>query len=104
MAKASNSDSYYQGSQYKPVNPYNIPEGTPNNGRTEEIQFEIDLIDNYQARIFITDMKKEHNYTVPERAFKRPTFSFESRLSQLGFNYSLSPSFTFEFRDIYTNE
>lgn len=42
------------GISYKPVNPENIVDGT-NNNWASQVKFNIDLIDNYQARVFIRD-------------------------------------------------
>jgi hypothetical protein len=45
---------------YKPVNPKNIPtgfedQGNVNNFGTDEVKFNIDMVDNFDVRVLIQD-------------------------------------------------
>ena len=76
------------GASYKPVDPSNIIDAANNNWATRA-KFNIDLVDNYQARVFIrnedTDEDQLKKQKVNEEMFPRPVLAWEARLSQLAF-------------------
>ena len=77
---------------------------TPNNANVSKALLQVDLIDNYKARLLISDTDPERNYTVRDQVFKRPAWSIEARLSQVGFSFSnVNDSINFGFRNIYTD-
>lgn len=72
------------GDAYKPVNPKQIVDG-PNNNWAQYAKVNVDLIDNYQARVFIRNNETGEpalkRQTVDENLFKRPVLAHEARLS-----------------------
>ena len=95
------------GGNYKPVDPRKVVNG-PSNVWAKEAKFNIDLVDNYDARVFIrdNDISKENleKLTVNTTMYSRPVLSWEARLSQLNFKVNKNNSFYFSFGNIYSGE
>lgn len=70
---------------YKPVNPKDIPIGQINNVGTDEVRFNIDMVDNFNVRVLIQDNHNLGRGLVSEEVFPRPVLSWEARLTQVGF-------------------
>lgn len=85
-------DANHKNTDYRPVNPKDIPIDTkdapkPNNHPVEEVRVHIDMVDNYNMRIFMKDNKADQNhvFAVPDNLYPRPVLSWESRLTQIDF-------------------
>lgn len=94
-------------SDYKPVNPANIPTAfqnpkNKNNVGTDSVQFNIDMVDNFDVRMTFRDSNVlPTDKVVSDEVFPRPVLSFEARLTQVGFE-TFTDTFGFSFNNIYT--
>ena len=97
--RASNLD-------YRPVDPSNVktafdnPKNLNNYG-TDEVAFNISMVDNFNVRVIIQDNHNRGLHNVTSDVFARPVLSWEARLTQVGFNMS-NETFAFGFNNIYT--
>jgi hypothetical protein len=64
----------------------------------------IDMVDNFDVRLFFRDYNvPPTDKMVSQEVFPRPVLSWESRLTQVGFETSSDP-FSFSFSNIYTKK
>ncbi len=64
----------------------------------------IDMVDNFDVRLFFRDYNvPPTDKMVSQDVFPRPVLSWESRLTQVGFETSSDP-FSFSFSNIYTKK
>jgi len=92
--------------EYKPIDPSNVKTAFDNpknfnNFGTDEVSFNVSMVDNFNVRIIIQDNHNPGVRNVSSDVFARPVLSWEARLTQVGFNMS-NESFAFGFNNIYT--
>lgn len=90
------------------MNPKDVPVDSkaapkPNNPAIEEVRVHVDMVDNYNMRLFMkNNLAKDHEvYEVPEPLFPRPVLSWESRLTQINFQVNYD-TFEWSIGNIYS--